>query len=83
LSKIVRSEANGDDAILPVYEALNVDPKEEYTFQAEPWSDFDTELNDIVENFNKPGNGITTLAIIGVIITAAFIDVKRLTKSEK
>ncbi|MBN2153072.1 MAG: hypothetical protein JW839_16590 [Candidatus Lokiarchaeota archaeon] len=64
----------GDDAILRVHDALNVDPKETFTFRAEPWSDFDTELNDIVENFNKPWAAIAMLAAMATIMGSAFID---------
>nr|MDO8087285.1 hypothetical protein [Candidatus Sigynarchaeum springense] len=62
----------GEDAILRVNDALNVDPKEEFTFQAKPWNDFDTELNDIVENFNKPWAGIVMLGVMAfIMITTA------------
>lgn len=69
----------GDEAILRLHEALNVDPKEEFTFQAKPWNNFDTELNDIVENFNKPWAGVVMLVIIVTILATAFIDAKRIT----
>ncbi len=61
----------GDEAILRVHEALNVDPKESFTFRAKPWSDFDTELNDIVENFNKLWAGIGMLVVMAFIMIAA------------
>ncbi|MEX2685017.1 MAG: hypothetical protein Q6373_025810 [Candidatus Sigynarchaeota archaeon] len=66
----------GEDAILRVHDALNVDPKETFTFRAEPWSDFDTELNDIVENFNKPWMGIMMLSVVACILAFALVDIE-------
>ena len=58
----------GDEAILQMHEALNSDPKEAYTFQAEPWGSFDTILNDIVENYNKVWIAIPVLIFSGLLL---------------
>ena len=67
----------GDMAIRRLHQALSNTTKRSFTFQADPWDDFDTFLNDLVENFNKWEVVIPVSTCMAILTILSYIRRKR------